>query len=56
MTSLKYIGQMSFANLGTLKEIINLPDSIEHIGEMAFNWCMNLELNKLPASLKYVAS
>jgi hypothetical protein len=42
--------------LGTLQKIINLPDSIEHIDNMAFNWCMNLEISKLPASLKYIGS
>lgn len=56
VTTLKYVGNMCFANLGTLQKIINLPDSIEHIDNMAFNWCMNLEISKLPASLKYIGS
>lgn len=54
ISTLKYIGKTCFSNLENLKEIINLPDSIEHIDEKAFNWCKNLEIVKLPASLKYI--
>jgi hypothetical protein len=42
MNSLKYLGKTSFANLSNLNTIVNLPNSIEYIGEMAFNWCNNL--------------
>ena len=56
VTTLKYIGNMCFANLEKLEKIINLPDSIEHIDNMAFNWCTSLEFIKLPTSLKYVGS
>ena len=53
ITSLKYIGNSCFNLASNLTEIINLPDSIEYIGEQAFNWCSSLQLSALPASLSY---
>lgn len=53
MTSLKYIGNSCFNLASNLTEIINLPDSVEYIGEQAFNWCSSLQLDTLPASLNY---
>jgi hypothetical protein len=39
MNSLKYIGQSVFSNNSKLSKIINLPNTIEYIGDSAFNYC-----------------
>ena len=54
MSSLKYIGQSVFSNNSKLSKIINLPNTIEYIGDSAFNYCSQLQLDKLPDSLKYI--
>lgn len=53
MDSLKYIGASAFVNNTNLSQIINLPNSIEYVGDSSFFWCP-VEIKELPTSLNYI--
>ena len=56
MTSMKYILTQAFMNDDALEKIENLPNSIIYIGDSAFKYCSNLELNALPNDVTYLGS
>lgn len=51
-SSLKEIGKSAFANCSSL-EIIELPNSLEVIGDSAFSWC-SIENLTVPANVKHI--
>jgi hypothetical protein len=55
-SQLKYLISNCFYFCSSLREIENLPNSIEYISPTCFYGCSSLELDKLPDNLKHIGS